>query len=152
MIAVDTNVLIAVHRREAVGHQIADATLVRLVASGQPWAIPWPCVHEFLCVATHPRVFQVPTPLDDALLAVQRWLDTPSLTVLGETDAYWLVLTEIMRRGRVSGPKVHDARIAALCLVHGVEELWSADRDFRLFPQLRVRNPLLAYGDAVHES
>jgi predicted nucleic acid-binding protein len=37
---------------------------------------------------------------------------------------------------------VHDARIAALCLSHGVYELWSGDRDFSRFPALRVRNPL----------
>jgi hypothetical protein len=39
---------------------------------------------------------------------------------------------------------VHDARIAALCLAHGVRELWGAARDFGRFPALRVMNPLLA--------
>jgi predicted nucleic acid-binding protein len=42
-------------------------------------------------------------------------------------------------RGSVSGPRVHDARIAALCLGHGISELWSADPRF---PGLQVRNPL----------
>ncbi len=37
----------------------------------------------------------------------------------------------------------HDARIAAICLYHGVRELWSADRDFSRFAAIRVRNPLL---------
>jgi hypothetical protein len=45
--------------------------------------------------------------------------------------------------GLLAGPVVHDARIAALCRVHGVSELWSADRDFSRFPELAVRNPLL---------
>ena len=44
---------------------------------------------------------------------------------------------------RSAGPAVHDARIAALCLQHGVRELWSADRDFGRYPALRVVNPLL---------
>jgi hypothetical protein len=39
---------------------------------------------------------------------------------------------------------VHDARIAALCRVNGVRELWSADRDFGRFADLVVRNPLVA--------
>jgi uncharacterized protein len=43
----------------------------------------------------------------------------------------------------LKGPRIHDARIAALCLHHGVSELWSADRDFSAFPQLKVRNPLV---------
>jgi uncharacterized protein len=38
---------------------------------------------------------------------------------------------------------VHDARVAALCLAHGISELWSADRDFGRFPGVRVRNPLV---------
>ena len=45
---------------------------------------------------------------------------------------------------RIQGPAVHEARIAALCLTHGVRELWSADRDWSRFPELAVRNPLLA--------
>jgi hypothetical protein len=44
---------------------------------------------------------------------------------------------------KARGPRIHDARVAALCLHHGVRELWSADRDFSVFPQLRVRNPLV---------
>ena len=35
-----------------------------------------------------------------------------------------------------------DARIAAICLSHGVTELWTVDRDFSRFPDLRVRDPL----------
>ena len=37
---------------------------------------------------------------------------------------------------------VHDARVAALCIAHGVTELWTADRDFGRFPDLVTRNPL----------
>lgn len=47
------------------------------------------------------------------------------------------------RRPWAEGPRVHEARIAALCLLHGVGELWSADRDFSRFPELEVRNPLV---------
>jgi predicted nucleic acid-binding protein len=36
---------------------------------------------------------------------------------------------------------IHDARIAAICLAHGVEALLSRDRDFSLFPALTVRSP-----------
>jgi predicted nucleic acid-binding protein len=39
---------------------------------------------------------------------------------------------------------IHDARIAALCLQHGVTELFTADRDFNKFHELKTRNPLQA--------
>lgn len=60
-----------------------------------------------------------------------------------ETEDHWDTLAELLETGKVGGPRVHDARIAAICLQHGVDELWSADRDFCRFPQLAVRNPLL---------
>ena len=47
-----------------------------------------------------------------------------------------------LQNGRVKGPIVHDARVAALCIAHGVTEFWTADRDFSRFPGLVARNPL----------
>ena len=53
------------------------------------------------------------------------------------------MLRELARAAKLSGPRIHDARIAALCLHHGVRELWTADRDFSMFPKLKTRNPLV---------
>ena len=52
-------------------------------------------------------------------------------------------LRDLAVRAKLSGPRIHDARIAALCLHHGVRELWTADRDFSAFPKLKTRNPLV---------
>jgi len=61
----------------------------------------------------HPRIFLPPTLLERALGA------------------------------RITGPLVHDAHVGAPCLHHGVDELWTADRDFGRFPALKVRSPLI---------
>ena len=143
MTAVDTNLLIYAHRRESAFHARA-AVLLRGLADGTArWAIPWTCIHEFYGVATHPRVFSPPSTPAEALHQVEVWLESPSLVLLGEDHASWSHLRELLGTTQVRGPKVHDARIAALCLRHGVSELWSADRDFSRFPALRVRNPLV---------
>lgn len=63
-----------------------------------------------------------------------------------DTNLLWPVLRAALEAGRIVGPRVHDARIAALCLSHQVRELWTADRDFGRFPELRVRNPLTEPG------
>jgi predicted nucleic acid-binding protein len=65
------------------------------------------------------------------------------IRTLAEGGPYWERLTGLVRAARVHGPKIQDARIAALCLVGGASELLSADRDFGQFPELRVRNPLV---------
>lgn len=45
-------------------------------------------------------------------------------------------------KAKLQGPMIHDERIAALCLYHGVTEFWTSDRDFSRFPFLKTRNPL----------
>jgi hypothetical protein len=70
-------------------------------------------------------------------------MESPSLILLCELEGYWEQLITALRSGKVVGPQVHDARVAALCLLHGVTALWTADRDFTRFPELKVKNPLI---------
>ena len=142
MIAVDTNILLYAHRSDCEWHDRAAACLASLAEARAPWAIPWPCVHEFLAITTHPRVYDPPTPIAVALDQVDAWLESPSVLLLGESAEHWTALRELVESGRVAGPKIHDARIAALCLSHGVTALWTADRDFSRFPMLPSLNPL----------
>ena len=142
MIAVDTNLLVYAHRVDADFHLPALAALKSLAQSGARWTVPWPCVHEFLAIVTHPRIFVPPSPVNVALDAVAVWLASPSCQPIGEGPEYFGVLRRLATQGKCAGPAVHDARIAALCLHHGVKELWTCDRDFSRFGGLRVRNPL----------
>ena len=143
MIAVDSNVLVYAHREDSPWHGAAYAHISQLAQGRAPWAIPWPCVHEFLAIVTHARIYVPPTPLDVAVDQVEAWMESPSLVLLSESENYWHELRSVVQTGRVSGPQVHDARVAALCHQHGVTELWTADRDFGRFPGLQVRNPLV---------
>lgn len=142
MIAVDTNVLVYAHRREVAEHRLAYRVVADLVEGPEPWAIPWPCVYEFFSVVTNPRIWKatVTTP-KQAWEQLAEWFGSPTLRVLSEPEAFAPVLAEFLVRPRVRGPVVHDARVAALCVAHGITELISRDRDFSLFPELVVRNP-----------
>jgi len=144
MTAVDSNILVYAHREESPWHKAADKCLTELAESGAPWAIPWPCVHEFLSVVTHARIFRPPTPLKTALDELESWFESPSVHLIGETTGYWPELKYLIQSARITGPAVHDARIFAICRLHGVREIWSADRDFSRFKGVRVVNPLIA--------
>jgi len=144
MIAVDSNLLVYAHREDSPWHNAAYARIVELAEGPATWAIPWPCIHEFLSIVTHPRIYTPPTPLEKAIDQVEAWLESPNLVLLSESEDYWPQLRSILQTGRVSGPQVHDARVAALCQQHGVSELWTIDRDFNRFPGLTVRNPLIS--------
>ena len=143
MIAVDTNLLVYAHREDASWHESAYRSIERLATGVGSWAIPWPCVHEFLAIVTHARIYVPPTPVAAAVDQVSAWLEAPGVVLLAESEEYWPRLQALLTAGRITGAQVHDARVAALCLYHGVEELWTADRDFSRFPELRTRNPLI---------
>ncbi len=142
MLAVDTNVLVYAHRREAVEHDRARGVVAQCAEGTRAWAIPWPCVFEFFSVVTSDRIWKgaasTPAQAADQIAA---WLGSPSVRTLAETPEFWSILSELVRRPRVRGPVIHDARIAAICMAHGVEELLTRDRDLSLFPELRRRNP-----------
>jgi len=142
MLAVDTNVLVYAHRREVAEHAAA-LGLVRDLAEGSvPWAIPWPCVYEFFSVVTSARIWKAAaTPPRAAWAQIEGWLGSPSLALLAEIEGFESVLAPLLTKPRVRGPIVHDARIAALCLAHGVEALLTRDRDFSLFGELPLRDP-----------
>jgi predicted nucleic acid-binding protein len=95
-------------------HGPAAAVICELAESPVGWGLPWPCIHEFYAKVT-----------------------------LGEAHAHWPRLSGLLTDGRVQGPMVQDARIAAICLSHGVSEFLTADRDFGRFPALHTRNPLV---------
>lgn len=143
MIAIDTNILVHSHREDSPWHNAALARIRRLAEGRASWAIPWPCLHEFLAIVTHPQIYKPPTPLDTALDQVEAWMESPSLVLLGETPGYWLELRATLTAARVAGAQIHDARVAALCRLHEVRELWSADRDFGRFTRFKVINPLV---------
>jgi len=141
MQAVDTNVLIYAEVRSSPWHGAARRLLTDLAEGVLPWAIPWPCVYEFLRVVTHPRIYHPPVPLSVALGDLRRVLESPALVLLHETPAHPDVMMRVLEESGVSGNLVHDAHIAALCLEHGITELITGDRDFARFPALAVRNP-----------
>lgn len=143
MIAIDSNLLVYAHRRDSPWHREA-VKCVRALAEGRgAWAVPWPCVHEFLSIVTHPHIYQPASTLEQALTQVERWFESPTIVLLAEADGYWEELRRLLGRARVAGPRIHDARIAALCRFHGVRELWTADRDFSRFADVKTKNPLV---------
>jgi hypothetical protein len=141
MKALDTNVLVYAEIVSLPHHRAAKALLKELVEGPAPWAIPWPCVYEFLRVVTHPRVFHPPVPLDVALADVNAILGSPTLLLLSETARHREILDRLLQDAGATGNLIHDAHIAALCLEHGVSELMTGDRDFRRFESLSISNP-----------
>ena len=140
MRAVDTNILVYSEIISSSEHRAARSLLTQLAEGSVPWAIPWPCIYEFLRVVTHPRVFSPPVPLAVALHDLDQILMSPTLVLLSETERHSDVMKAVLKGAGVTGNLLHDAHIAALCIEHGISELVTGDRDFSRFP-IRVFNP-----------
>ena len=142
MIAIDTNLLVCAHRRESSLHPQA-AKLMQTYAEGSdPWAVPWPCLYEFFSVVTNPKIWQeAASSPDEAARQIHAWTASPSVRLLHETEDFLATLDSYLRLPKVRGPIVHDARVAALCVAHGVTQLLTRDRDFQLFHNLTTRDP-----------
>ena len=141
MIAVDTNILVYAYDQSSPAHERALAAMDRLV-SEPAWGLPWIVAGEFYSVLTDGRFWREPQA-DEALAALDAWISTPGVRLLAEPPSHWSSLRSLLAAARPLGQKVHDARIAAVCLAAGVTEFWTADRDFSWYPDLRVRNPLV---------
>lgn len=148
MIAIDTNILVYSHRNNAPQFEMATSAIENLSRSGEAWAIPWPCVAEFIAIVSGPAFGPNATPLLIAIETIKTWLAHPNCTAISETDDSFDILAELAIRAKLKGSAIHDARIAAICISHGVSELWTADRDFQKFPDIRTRNPLVP---SLHE-
>ncbi len=142
MIAVDSNLLVYAHRADFHQHQAALPLLRKLCEGRSPWGLPWPCLHEFYRVVTQTGLPFTPSEPEIALAAIESWTRAPSCQLLAEGPAYLARLRTVVTTARPTGALIHDAKIAAICLSHGVSELWTADRDFSRFPALKTRNPL----------
>lgn len=145
MMALDTNVLVYAHRREAPEHELAQTLVKKFAESGERWAIPWPCLYEFFSVVTNIRIWkqQASSPAQ-AWRQIEAWCASPSLSLLCETRDTLHTLQSLLQNPKIRGPVVHDARIVALCLDAGVSALLTRDRDFGLFPELTVSDPFRA--------
>ena len=145
MIAVDTNILVYAHRRSSPHWPRALALLQDLAEGAEQWAIPWPCCYEFLGIATNRRAWgDTVSTTTQAWRQLEAWIASPSCRQIGETAGFMDTLSEIVIGLNIRGSKIHDAKIAAICLAHGVDVLLTHDRDFAMFPQLVTRNPFVA--------
>ena len=104
MIAIDTNILVYSVREDSPWHPAALSCMRRVAEGSGIWTIPWPCIHEFLAVITHPRIYKPPTPLRDAILQVDYWMESPTLRLIGEAPGYWEHLKAMLACRESCGP------------------------------------------------
>lgn len=143
MILPDVNVLVYVQRGEAERHAAYRAWLDDTLTSGTPVLLADSVLSGVVRILTHPRIWNPPTPLDEALTFVERLRAKPNAMPVRPGAAHWEIFTGLCRDVGVQGNLVPDAWLAALAIEQRAT-LVTTDRDFARFPGLRWRHPLSA--------
>ena len=141
--AVDSNIVIYAFNRDSEFHEKAKSFIESKASMSETWAIPWPTVHAFLRITTHPSILTKPLSCDHAWDAIHQIIDLPHVRLISEDDGQFRDFYErTIRSMHIRGNLLADAHLAALLYTHGISVFYTNDRDFTKFKHLKVRNPL----------
>jgi hypothetical protein len=139
--AVDVNVLLYASDESNRFHSRALELLDRLAKGPDLLYIFWPVAMGYLRMATHPAIFPRPLSPENALHNVEQLIGLPHARTAGEAEDFWDLYLAATEGLVVRGNLVPDAHLVALMRQSGVATLWTHDRDFNKFEQVRVRDP-----------
>ncbi len=145
--AIDANILLYASDRDSRFSPRAQQFLSDLVSSRELICLAWPTLMAYLRISTHGSVFARPLTPAEAMNNVGALLRLPQLRVISEEDGFWEIYLETVREVSPRGNLVPDAHLAALLRQHGVNTLYTNDREFRKFDFLKVRNPFENAGE-----
>jgi hypothetical protein len=141
MMLVDANLLLYAYDPRSEHHAASKAWLERALSGSQLVRFAWTTLWAFLRITTSARVYERPLSAAEAQNAVSAWLAQPAAGTLEPGERHWAILQRLMKDGQTTGALVMDAALAALAIEHGAT-LYTTDRDFARFRELRWTNPL----------
>jgi toxin-antitoxin system PIN domain toxin len=141
LILPDVNVLLYAHRADAEHHAFFRDWVTDALEGDEPVGLADIVLAGFMRIASHPRIYQPPTPLGDAIEAASALRSAPGAVRIMPGARHWEIFTRLCAEANATGNLASDAYLAALAVESGCE-LVSTDRDFARFPRLRWRNPL----------
>ena len=140
MLLIDVNIMVLAYREDAPDHHVCHPWLEKLLSSDSAFGISNLVLSGFLRIVTHPRIFDPPSPLDDALAFADVVRSQPHCVPVQPGPRHWEIFTRLCRESGARGNLVPDAYLAALAIESGCEWI-TTDRDFKRFPGLRWRSP-----------
>ena len=141
MVLPDVNVLLYAFRTDAPNHEAYRDWLNGLISADTSFAVTDLTLSAFLRIATHPRIFDPPTPLSKAILFAEALRSEPNCIVIAPGNRHWSVFCKLCREANARGNLIPDAYLAALAIESGCI-LATTDRDFSRFADLQWRCPV----------
>ena len=141
MILPDVNVLVYAHRKDCVDHKRYLGWLESTINADAAYGLSDLVVSGFLRIVTHPRVFNAPSSLADAMKFCDQIRNQPNRVSISPGTNHWQIFTRLCREANAKGNLVPDAFYAAMAVENGCEWI-TTDRDYGRFPGLKWGHPL----------
>jgi len=138
---VDTNIWLRAVQRESPHHALAVNALAALLTRGEVIGLVAQNLIEFWSVASRPSAANgLGWPVATVLQEIDRLLT--QFPLLEETPALFTHWRHLVTTHQIIGRRVHDARLVAAMLAHGVTHLLTFNGDdFRAFNEIVVVSP-----------
>jgi toxin-antitoxin system PIN domain toxin len=131
----DVNILVYAHRRDSPHHEACRDWLERTLASDRAYGISELVLSAFVRIVTHPKIFDPPSRLDQALAFVSDVLTPDHAVRIAPGARHWQIFAGLCRTASAKGNLVADAYLAALAIESGCEWV-TTDGDYARFPGL----------------
>ena len=142
MLLPDVNLLVYAHNEHAPQHAKARDWWNACLRGPQAVGLAWAVMRGFVRITTHPKVFERPMTVDEALGRIAEWLPLPHVQVLHPAERHFDGWMELLLGLGSAANLTTDAHLAALAIERNCT-LCSTDADFARFPGLRWVNPLI---------
>ena len=137
----DVNVLVYAFREDSPNHHRYNHWLTETIHSHESFGMSELVLSGFIRIVTHPRIFDPPTPLKDALEFVTVIRNHSNCIIVNTGTRHWDIFTRLCREAGAMGNRIPDAYHAALAVESGSEWI-TTDKGFHRFKGLKWKHPL----------
>jgi len=109
VILVDANLVLYAEDSRGANYEAARAWWHRQLSGTETVGLSWIVLMAFIRIGTHPRAYQQPQYLPEAIAAVQSWFDQPCVRLIVPTDQHWAIFSKNAHGRKGDGQPRSDA-------------------------------------------
>ncbi len=132
----DVNILVHAFRADSSDHETCRNWLDSVVNGDTRYGMAPQVLSGVIRITTHPRVFAMPSSLDEVFRFCETLLGQPQCVVIQPGERHWKIFKRLCAEADARGNLVPDAWFAALAIESGCEWI-TLDRDYARFPALK---------------
>jgi hypothetical protein len=136
----DVNILVHAFRSDSSDHELCRTWLDSVVNGDGRYGMVTQVLSGVIRITTHPKVFAMPSSLDEVLRFCDILLAQPHCVIIQPGERHWEIFKRLCTEADARGNLVPDAWFAALTIEAGCEWI-TLDHDYARFPGLQWRVP-----------